>query len=176
VFGDAGDAYVKLDGHSERWPLSSWLKLPGRHNLANALAATCAAVRLGADADAVRQGLQNYTPLPHRLQWVGEFAGRTFYNDSLATTPESAEVALDAFSSPIVLLAGGYDKGVDLSHMAAAIAGRVKAVALMGQTAPQLLLSPGCASYDWFRNFADRGAQFVEFVKSLSEERTEGVP
>ena len=145
-------------------------------------------------------------PLPHRLQFVAEVAGRRYFNDSLATTPESAEVALEAFTSPIVLLAGGYDKQVDLSQMASAIARRVKAVALMGQTAARLrelieqtpgnqcrvsselsslrevcewavaqsdegdvvLLSPGCASYDWFRNFADRGQQFTEFVRSLA--------
>ena len=130
-------------------------------------------------------------------------AGRRFYNDSLATTPESAEVALASFDAPIVLLAGGYDKHVDLGQMASAIARRAKAVSLMGQTAttlrslitaagptncqvsePQpsfadafawatehsepgdvILLSPGCASYDWFRNFADRGAQFTELVR-----------
>ena len=210
VFGEAGDARVRLDGRSELLPLSRWLRLPGRHNLANALAATCAAMRFGADADAVRQGLENFQPLPHRLQLVGEVDSRTYYNDSLATTPESAEVALEAFQSPIVLLAGGYDKQVDLSSMASAIARRVKAVALMGQTASRLreliagdlatgccvsdelssfreacewavahsepgdviLLSPGCASYDWFRNFADRGAQFTEFVKSLAVDRS----
>jgi len=209
VFGEAGDARVRLDGRNELLPLSCWLKLPGRHNLANALAATCAAMRFGADAAAVRQGLENYVPLPHRLQLVGEVDGRTFYNDSLATTPESAEVALEAFQSPIVLLAGGYDKQVDLSRMASAIARRAKAVALIGQTSARLrelvagdpatgccvsdelssfreacewavahsepgdviLLSPGCASYDWFRNFADRGAQFTEFVKSLAVDR-----
>ena len=208
VFAESGDGEcvrVRVNGGDERVPLRTWLKLPGRHNLANALAATCAALRMGADLNAVRQGLENYQPLPHRLQFVGEVAGRRFFNDSLATTPESAEVALEAFTSPIVLLAGGYDKQVDLSQMATAIARRVKAVALMGQTAARLrelltrtpdnccevsgelrsfqaacewavaqsapgdivLLSPGCASYDWFRNFADRGQQFTEFVRSL---------
>ena len=208
VFAEPGDGEcvrVRVNGGNERVPLRNWLKLPGRHNLANALAATCAAMRCGADLDAVREGIENYQPLPHRLQFVGEVAGRKFFNDSLATTPESAEVALEAFTSPIVLLAGGYDKQVDLSQVATAIARRVKAVALMGQTAARLrelisqsphkqcevsgelgsfaeacewavaqsapgdivLLSPGCASYDWFRNFADRGQQFTEFVRSL---------
>lgn len=208
VFAEAGNARVRFDGRNELLPLSHWLRLPGRHNMANALAATCAAMHFGADANAVRLGLENYEPLPHRLQLVGEVNDRKFYNDSLATTPESTEVALEAFQSPIVLLAGGYDKKVDLSSMASAIARRTKAVALMGQTAARLreliasdpasrchisgemgsfreacqwavahsepgdvvLLSPGCASYDWFRNFADRGLQFTEFVKSLVPE------
>lgn len=187
-------------------PLCDWLKLPGRHNLANALAASCAALRAGASLDAVREGVVHYQPLPHRLQWIADIDGRSFYNDSLATTPESAIVGLQAFERPVMLLAGGYDKQVDLTEMGREIAQQAKGVALMGQTSaalrriinaetghschvsPELrsfreafdwavsnsssgdviLLSPGCASYDWFRNFADRGSQFEEFVRSLA--------
>jgi UDP-N-acetylmuramoylalanine--D-glutamate ligase len=198
---------VEFGGVGERsednWPIKQWLRLPGRHNFANALAATAAALRVGATEEAIRRGLETYEPLPHRLQFVGEAAGRRFYNDSLATTPESTIVALDAFEQPIVLLAGGYDKRVDLSEMAGAVARQTKAVALMGQTASRLheqiaatdnrctvaseplpdiatafawavaqslpgdvvLLSPGCASFDWFRNFADRGAQFTALAQ-----------
>jgi UDP-N-acetylmuramoylalanine--D-glutamate ligase len=181
-----------------------WVRRPGRHNLANALAAATAAQAVGTTLAQIRVGLETYEPLPHRLQFVGEAAGRKFFNDSLATTPESTLVALDAFTEPIVLLAGGYDKRVDLSTMAAAIASKTKAVALMGQTAPALqaliasnadrrthcsdplpdfptafawaveqsapgdvvVLSPGCASYDWFRNFADRGEQFAQLARA----------
>ena len=206
VYFQSGEAVIHLNGVEERWPLAEWLKLPGRHNIANALAAIAAATAVGADQRSVQAGIETYQPLPHRLQFVAEVAGRRFYNDSLATTPESAEVALAAFESPVVLLAGGYDKHVDLSGMAAAIARSAKAVSLMGQTAvplrqailqhemrtcevslPQLsfelafqwaidhsakgdviLLSPGCASYDWFRNFADRGAQFSERVRQYA--------
>ena len=78
-----------------------------------------AAVAVGADFESIQWAIENYEPLPHRLQFVGEVAGRRFYNDSLATTPESTEVALQAFKGPIVLLAGGYDKHVDLTAMAA---------------------------------------------------------
>ena len=196
------DAIIRMDDEEVAVPLREWVKLPGLHNIANALGATVAAMSVGANLDHVRNALENYQPLPHRLQFVAEVDGRRFYNDSLATTPESTEVALAAFERPIVLLAGGYDKHVDLGQMASAIARQVKAVSLMGQTAPVLkasiesckdrvcqvsepqpsfatafawaveksapgdvvLLSPGCASYDWFRNFADRGAQFTELV------------
>jgi UDP-N-acetylmuramoylalanine--D-glutamate ligase len=217
------DAVWRFNGREESFPIRNWLKLPGKHNLANALAASAAALAWDASLDHVRTALENYQPLPHRLQFVGEVEGRKFYNDSLATTPESAIVGMQSFHEPVILLAGGYDKHVDLTEMARAIAGSVKAVALMGQTGPQLfdlfegwhaqrlgdgrgdasqvtpfperqgvprisdplsdfpsalqwaweqsspddviLLSPGCASYDWFRNFADRGEQFVDWVK-----------
>ncbi len=198
-------AVLRLQNSEQSFPLRDWVKLPGEHNLANALAAAAAAIAAGASLGDVRRGLEVYEPLPHRLQFVAEVDGRRFYNDSLATTPESTIVALRSFDGPIVLLAGGYDKQVDLTAMATEIAGRAKAVALMGQTANRLreaihqnqgthvsispphadfssafrwawdqsspgdviLLSPGCASYDWFQNFAHRGAQFVRFVEEL---------
>ncbi|MGE3314512.1 MAG: UDP-N-acetylmuramoyl-L-alanine--D-glutamate ligase [Planctomycetaceae bacterium] len=200
----SGNAISRHCSEEALLPIGRWLKLPGLHNMQNALAATCAAMAIGASPDAVRQGLEDYEPLRHRLEFVAEVAGRRFYNDSLATTPESTIVALDAFTEPIVLLAGGYDKQVDLTAMAEAISHKAKAVALMGSTSEHLadlidenpssrklpchechslkeafdwavaessagdvvLLSPGCASYDWFRNFADRGDQFVELVRS----------
>jgi UDP-N-acetylmuramoylalanine--D-glutamate ligase len=95
----------------------------------------------GAAAPGIAQGLRDFPGLPHRLEFVGERAGRRFYNDSKATTPEAAIAALAAFDAeraPIVLLAGGHDKGVDLTSFAAAIAARAKAVALMGATADVL--------------------------------------
>lgn len=203
VFLRGDHAVARRHGREETFPILEWLRLPGRHNVQNALAATCAALAAGAGLPAVKAGIEGYEPLPHRLQLVAEVDGRRFYNDSLATTPESVVVALEAFDRPIVLLAGGYDKKVDLTPMAAAIARKVRAVALMGQTAPVLdaliarhsefdgplrttqpsfaesfswaaaqsrtgdvvLLSPGCASYDWFRNFADRGEQFTELAR-----------
>ena len=204
-------AVIRQLPHSRSLPLRDWLRLPGRHNLSNALAATIAATQFGVSDDAIQRGLTEYQPLPHRLQWIADVEGRSFYNDSLATTPESAIVGLEAFERPVVLLAGGYDKHVDLTQMAKAIAARAKAVALMGQTAELLrdgilrdrrrrcvlsptltnfreafdwaftqsssgdviLLSPGCASYDWFRNFADRGQQFTGFVQQLSREQSQ---
>ena len=202
-------ALSSADG-GEGTGVKDWLRLPGLHNLANALAAAMAALAVGAGWEAIQRGMETYEPLPHRLQFVGEAAGRRFYNDSLATTPESTIVALEAFQEPIVLLAGGYDKHVDLSAMARAVAERTKAVALMGQTGPRLaeliasqpnartidsapmsdfasafgwtvaqsspgdvvLLSPGCASYDWFRNFADRGERFTRLARDWMNRET----
>jgi UDP-N-acetylmuramoylalanine--D-glutamate ligase len=212
IFADGVEHVLRLDGQLERFPLRTWIRLPGRHNLQNAMAAACAAVLAGADLDAVRRGLESFQPLPHRLEFVGMAGGRKFYNDSLATTPESVLAALDAFSDPIVLLLGGYDKRIDLAPLAEAVARKVKAVALMGQTADALswllesapqgdelpmhecqsfeeafgwavnqsepgdvvLLSPGCASYDWFRNYAERGQRFAELVQAWSPAMANG--
>ena len=198
---------------TESLPIAEWCALPGSHNLRNATAAACAALAMNVDIDAVRAGIEGFRALPHRLQLVAEAAGRRFFNDSKATTPESLQAALDAFTAPIVLLAGGYDKHVDLDPMATSIARRAKAVALMGRTAERLLgrlqqeidggncvepvrarscrsledafswavlnsdpgdvilLSPGCASYDWFRNFQERGDRFAKLARDWCARR-----
>jgi UDP-N-acetylmuramoylalanine--D-glutamate ligase len=212
IFGSGTEQIVRFESRTEQIPLRAWTRLPGSHNLQNAMAAACAAILAGADLDAVRRGLENFQPLPHRLEFVGTVGDRKFYNDSLATTPESAVVALDAFSDPIVLMVGGYDKQIDLTPLAEAVARKVKAVALMGQTADALswlleslpgvdrlpmqecqsfeeaftwtvnqsepgdvvLLSPGCASYDWFRNYAERGERFSELVRTWSPAMAQG--
>ena len=186
-------------------PLGRWLSLPGLHNFQNALAATCTALLLGTSPAQLEAGLTRFEGLPHRLQLVAETAERKFYNDSKATTPEAAILALDAFQSPVVLLAGGYDKGLDMAELARGIvARRVKGVALLGQTAEKLkhllrqfdpegrvpakthvtleaafqwaaaqsapgdvvLLSPGCASYDWFPNYEARGEEFTRLARA----------
>jgi UDP-N-acetylmuramoylalanine--D-glutamate ligase len=112
--------------------------LPGRHHALNAAAACSAAMAIGAGETAIRSAVREFRGLPHRLQPLGTFHGRRFFDDSKATTPEAAMAALEAFEEPVVLLAGGYDKQVDLGPFADAIARRVKAVVLMGQTARNL--------------------------------------
>lgn len=114
------------------------LQLPGRHNQLNIAAAACAAWLAGADSTMFSNALQSFHPLPHRLQLVVEKSGRQFWNDSIATTPESAIAALQVFPGRIILLAGGYDKGQDLAEFAAEIGQRAFAVVLMGQTAGKL--------------------------------------
>ena len=113
-------------------------QFPGRHNQRNIAAATCAAWLAGANPARFSSILRTFQPLPHRLQLVLEKAGRQFWNDSIATTPESAIMALRVFPGRIILLAGGYDKGQDLTGFAEEIGLRVAAVVLMGQTAPAL--------------------------------------
>jgi len=113
-------------------------QLPGKHNQLNVAAAACAAWLAGANSVQFSAALQTFRALPHRLQLVAEHAGRQFWNDSIATTPESATMALHVFPGRIILLAGGYDKGQDLSAFAFEIRSRVAVAVLMGQTAHKL--------------------------------------
>lgn len=90
----------------------------------------------GADHQAVIAGLQNFKPLPHRMEEVGTKNGIQFVNDSYATTPESAMAALSAFDTPVILIAGGSRKGADFNEFAQFVTNRqTKAVVLLGEEA-----------------------------------------
>jgi len=82
--------------------------------------------------------LRGFRGLPHRLELVGTLEGREFFNDSMATTPESAAAALETFSDRCWLLAGGYDKGIDMSSLAIAIARHARGAAFYGAIGPRL--------------------------------------
>ncbi len=117
------------------------LRVPGVHNRRNALAAAGAALAVGVAAEEVRRGLAAFTGVPHRLEPVGGRAGVDFVNDSAATTPEAAIAALGAFPGrPIVAIVGGFDKGLDLASLAAALRRQADRVVLLAGTATDRLV------------------------------------
>lgn len=118
----------------------SRIRLPGRHNLENALAASAAAAHCGAGAAAIAEGLASFRGLPHRLEFVGEAAGVAYYNDSKATNVGAAARAIEAFDVPIVLLMGGYDKGGDFESLAPVVSapGRLRALVTFGEAGGEI--------------------------------------
>ena len=168
------------------------------HDVANALAASAAALDLGAPAEAVAVVLRTFAGLPHRTTPVGQTRGVTFVDDSKATNPHAALAAISGYES-VVLVAGGRNKGLDLSVLAGA-AGRMRAVVAIGEAAGEVaaafeglvpvakagsmaeavrtaaglarpgdtvLLSPACASFDWYPGYAARGDDFAACVTAL---------
>lgn len=135
---DNGDLTLKVD--LLRFPLvnSRELKLLGKHNQANALAAALIAIGTGMPIGALREGLRTFAGLPHRLQVVSTDGGVTWINDSKATNVASAAVALDSMTQPTVLLLGGRHKGEPytelLPHMF-----NVKQVLAFGEAAPVIM-------------------------------------
>jgi UDP-N-acetylmuramoylalanine--D-glutamate ligase len=106
------------------------------HDRTNALAAGLAAIAAGATTAGVRVALENYETLPHRVALVGEAGGVQWYDDSKATNPDATLRALESFDS-VVLLAGGRNKGLDLSVLARA-AGRLRGVVAFGEAGPEV--------------------------------------
>ena len=180
------------------------LAIAGRHQRQNARLAAAAAQAWGANSTSIDTGLRQFAGLPHRLERIATIDDRAFYNDSLATTPESTCAALDSFDEPVWLLAGGYDKGVDLNELGRWIVRRTAGAAFYGavgdtllattlqssgdfcatrvntleqalewcwqrsQPGDVVLLSPACASYDQFRDYADRAEHFRRAVARLA--------
>ncbi len=111
------------------------LALPGRHNVSNALAAVAVALLFGVAPDAIRRAAAGFTGVEHRLEPVALIDGVRFVNDSQGTQPDAVIAALRAFPAPVVLIAGGRDKGVDLSALGPVVAERAEAAVLIGESA-----------------------------------------
>jgi UDP-N-acetylmuramoylalanine--D-glutamate ligase len=134
------------------------LAVPGDHNASNALAAVGAALLLGAPASAIREAAATFTGVEHRLERVADLDGVRFINDSQGTQPDAVIAALRAFDRPIVLIAGGRDKGVDLRNLASVVAERAAAAVLIGESGPELE-----------RLFRDAGLRVIERATSLED-------
>jgi UDP-N-acetylmuramoylalanine--D-glutamate ligase len=114
------------------------LAVPGAHNVSNALAAVAVALLVGISPAAIRRGAAGFRGVEHRLERVAEIDGVRFVNDSQGTQPDAVIAALRAFDSPIVLIAGGRDKGVDLTELASTVGRRAAAAVLIGESGPEL--------------------------------------
>ncbi|MCA9372928.1 UDP-N-acetylmuramoyl-L-alanine--D-glutamate ligase [Candidatus Woesebacteria bacterium] len=203
---DAADATLANDSILLRGqPLVTFdqLKVIGRHTIANLLPSVLISELLEIPTEKIIAGLASFVGLPHRLQFVTEQDGVRYYNDSLATTPEAAVAALRAFDQqPVILIAGGFDRGLNYASLAQAIIqSSVKAVLLLPTTGEKIahelsrnysdellidqvptltiaverakqlaqpgdivLLSPASASFNQFKDYADRGNQFAEAI------------
>jgi len=113
-------------------------RLPGRANTSNLAAAIAIARCFTVDYELIKACLPKFKSLPHRLEFVAESNGVKWYNDSIATTPQSVIVALDAFEQPKIIIAGGYDKNLSFDELGGKIAEKAKAAILIGQTAPKI--------------------------------------
>ena len=172
------------------------LRIPGMHNIANAMCAAAMAVKLGVSRENIVKVLSEFPGVEHRIQFITEKDGVRYYNDSKGTVPEATIVALKAFPQPVILLGGGYDKKTGFAAMKPYL-DRIKYLIAFGATKYQLkdlypdailvenleeavakahelakdgdivLLSPMCASWDQFPSYEVRGHRFAELVKEL---------
>jgi UDP-N-acetylmuramoylalanine--D-glutamate ligase len=134
VFVRGGKIQHTIGGETRTICSADTIALRGRHNLANALAATGAAIISGVSEKKIADVLQTFQGVPHRLEQVAEVNGILYVNDSIATSPDRTRTALMAFDRPIVLIAGGYDKGIAFDDMEVAIEERVAHLIVMGET------------------------------------------
>ena len=139
AFLRADTLVVRLNGVEHELVPASDLKIFGRHNAENALAAAAVALELGVDDADVRRGLTSFSPIEHRIEPAGEVGGVRYVNDSKATNTDSVEKALTAFDAgTVVLLLGGHDKGTDLSSLAGVVRERCRVAVCFGEAGERI--------------------------------------
>jgi UDP-N-acetylmuramoylalanine--D-glutamate ligase len=134
------------------------LGIPGAHNVSNALAAVAAGLLFGVTPDAIREAAAAFTGVEHRLEPVATVEGVRFVNDSQGTQPDAVIAALRAFDAPVILIAGGRDKGVDLDELIAVAGERAAGAVVIGESGPEL-----------GRRLAAAGVPEVEAASSMDD-------
>lgn len=203
IISDAGQDHLAFG--SDKLMAVKEMKLAGRHNQANGLAALAVGHHLQLPMDVVLESLRSFAGLPHRCQWVARKKEVDFINDSKGTNVGASLAALQGLSrlpAKIVLIAGGEGKGADFNQMSDALHSNVRALISIGIDGPAIaevarragvetaaantmaeavklafqhakagdavVLSPACASLDMFKNYQERGEQFIEAVAEVS--------
>ncbi|MEK7748172.1 MAG: UDP-N-acetylmuramoyl-L-alanine--D-glutamate ligase [Nitrospirota bacterium] len=177
------------------------IRLSGTHNLENVIAAITISLLAGASLESIQKVVSEFSGLPHRMEFVREVKGVRYINDSKGTNVGSVLKSLEGMNAPVILIAGGLDKGSDFTLLREIIFKKVKRLILMGDAVEKMLvafkghsavdkvhsmqeavllasasgakgeavlLSPGCASFDMFKNYAHRGDVFKKAVLELS--------
>jgi len=191
-----------LTRHGEAFMPAAKLRVRGRHNEGNVLAALALAETVAERELVDFTALERFTGLPHRCEWIAERHGVTYINDSKGTNVGATVAALEGLDGPFVLIAGGQSKGASFAPLARHAHGKLVGAVLLGEAAPDLdealtgvcatrraggmaeavgiaaelatsgvtvLLSPACASFDQFADYAERGEQFAASVRELGE-------
>jgi UDP-N-acetylmuramoylalanine--D-glutamate ligase len=204
LFFTQSEPVVKLSGKTLNIAELPKPALLGVHGLENALAAATVASILGCTPKQLREALESFKGVPHRMEFVGEWGGVRYINNSMCTNADALEKSLQATPKPCLVIAGGVDKNDSIAQLAESLARHAAHVLLIGRDgaavgaaldalgymrwryvgdlasavaeAAQLaragdavILAPGCASFDQFRNFADRGEQFKRLVREVLE-------
>ena len=133
VFIYDGWIVAKLNGSTERICPVTEITLRGQHNVENVLAATACALWTGMSPSSIRRGIAAFRGVAHRIERVHDDRGVVYYNDSKGTNVDSTIKALESFSEPVILIAGGKGKGQDFGPLAEAARGRVRRAILIGQ-------------------------------------------
>lgn len=155
---EGGEFFVRLAGETERICPASDLRLRGRHHMTNALVAAMIARLIGAEVGAIASAIGGYEPPRHHMEPVGEVGGVEFINDSKASNPVSAVADLSAMDRPFVAIVGGKDKGADFAALGELLAGRPRAVVLIGEAADRIEQAMGGAR-------AERAAALEDAVR-----------
>ena len=164
-----GKIYLRASGQVAKIIRTDLINLPGTHNLYNVLAAIAISAAASFSMQAIYEGIVNFTGISHRLEFVREWGGAEWYNDSIATAPERAMAAINAFDRPIVLLAGGRDKDLPWGKFANLVHEKVDHLVLFGETADLISDAVGDVVPEQRPYTLDRCAGLEEAVQKAAE-------
>lgn len=202
AYFEHGTCYASLHGTAVPVITTKDIHIPGAHNIENILSVIALTYALGVKVEDIYRAISKFHGVEHRLERIRTLNGVTYYNDSKATNTDSTIKALESFTEPLILIAGGKDKMTDLDEMMALVKTNVKELILIGEAAQRfaeaavkagvahihrcesmeeavllsariaeegdvVLLSPACASFDWYARFEDRGDHFRRLVERL---------
>ena len=152
-----GDAVIsRRDGHERQIMTTEDIRLPGVHNVENYMAAIAAVEGLVPD-ETIRTFARTFNGVEHRIELVRELGGVKYYNDSIGTSPTRTMACLDSFQQKLILIAGGYDKGVPFTQLGREMCKKVKVLVLCGATAPAIRQAVESAP-----EFAGSGLEILE--------------
>ena len=133
-----GQIVMRVDGTEVAVGRRDEIPLRGEHNVENVLAACAAAYLAGADPAAIAAGVKSFKAVEHRLEFVAEINGVSFYNDSKATNVDATLKAIEAFPGPLVVILGGTDKGSPYTPLREPLHQRARLAILIGASAPKI--------------------------------------
>ncbi|MBD0379178.1 UDP-N-acetylmuramoyl-L-alanine--D-glutamate ligase [Paenibacillus sedimenti] len=171
------DTLVYADGQGSVHVIlpAKQMGIPGSFNIENALAAAAAAITTGVKLETIASVLRSFQGVEHRLEFVRELDGVTFYNNSKATNPAASIKSIEAFEQSIVLIAGGLDRGSDYMELLPTFRERIKGVVTLGQTKEKINRIAAMAgislveTVDTAKDAADAVSQAVELAYRMSE-------
>lgn len=167
VYINASAVYFN-DGNDEKKIIDlASIKIRGEHNQENILAACAAALVSGVDIKTIRKTVAEFKGIPHRLELVRELKGVKYINDTAATTPEAAIAGINSYLEPVILIAGGSDKKLDVAEFAKVISQKPKAVIFLKGAATDKILAalPSDKKYE----VVDFMEKAVELAKNMAQ-------
>ena len=165
-----GCIFFRLDGTETKICGAEEVRIPGPHNLENALGAVCAAMALKVPVPVIRHSLRSFRGVEHRIESVRELNGVEYINDSKGTNVDSTMKAVQTMNRPTVIILGGYDKHTSFDPLAREIAGNplMKGAVLIGETAPQIRSALERAGFTSIRN-AESMREAVEECRDMAQ-------
>ncbi len=134
IYLDGDDIIIKDESEENKIMSISDIRILGKHNLENILGSIGVCYALGIDREIISSTIRDFNGVEHRLEYVGEKKGINFYNDSKGTNPDASIKAIEAIGHSIILIAGGYDKGIEFDSFVDSFNDKVKHLILLGET------------------------------------------